>query len=168
MLYQMRGFIFLLTLLWLFDSYSSQFTNVEIRNLRRRAKDAGFSNADMISLESQIADSVNIRYELDMIKKNEPHEITKINDMSSLLRDKFRELIAKTNPVFNQKGTSAAERAIERLKIRRSLKAAEEEKQRMEREQLNYVANTKKLKLVDESIRVLRARGVTYELKSEG
>jgi hypothetical protein len=160
--------LFFLISVWTFDSCLTQFTDAEIRNLRRRAKDAGLHGSDLDIVNSHIAESIIVRDNLHVLKKREPHETIKINDMSLMLREKYRELVVKTNPVANKKGTSAAERAIERLRSRRAIIAAEEERQRIEREQLDYVANTRQLKLVDESIRVLQARGVTYELNNEG
>lgn len=157
-----------LILFYFLQECSSQFTDVEIRNLRRRAVDSGFSLSEFEALERQITESLNLRRSLHELKMKNPLERERIEDLSLSLREKFRELLTQTNPMANHRGTSAAERAIERLHRRRAIKQAEEEKLRLEREQLDYIANTRKLQLVDESIRSLKARGEAYELRFEG
>ena len=144
-----------------------QFTDHEIRSLRRRAKDADLSDDDIETLNTRISDSLVLRNELITMKQNDPHNKEAIDAMASQLRESYRELVAKTNPLGNRRGMSAAERAIERHKARRALQEAAEEKLRLEMEQLDYIANSRKLVLVDESIQQLRRRGEAYELTED-
>mmetsp|Transcript_9037 Transcript_9037/g.13583 ORF Transcript_9037/g.13583 Transcript_9037/m.13583 type:complete len:319 (-) Transcript_9037:89-1045(-) len=155
----------LMGLLWYSDVCFSQFTDSEVRMLRKRARDSSLGYDEMRALEEEISASLALRDELHFLRRSGTSEQDRITWISEKLRGGLRQLMEDTKPVgLSTRGTSAAAAAIERAHIREARLREIYEREQAEKEHEAYVSNTRRMELVDQAIRDLRARAAQHQL----